>query len=215
MSVGPRDDGVDGFGRRGRRDGMTRKRRRKSLSPRTRFEIFKRDSFTCQYCGRTPPQVTLEVDHILPVAAGGLDETGNLLTACTECNAGKSDRQLTTAPEAIDKQLLERRDRAEQLREYNKFLLEAREEATQQINSLGVYWNDRVFTDSPGKYTFGPDRAASVRRFLGHLPAVEMFDYIDLAFAKLPPHEGDDRNTFRYFCGCCWKRIRPDNEEDF
>ena len=40
--------------------------------PRTvRFEVFKRDSFTCQYCGVKAPDAVLQVDHIKPVAAGG------------------------------------------------------------------------------------------------------------------------------------------------
>ena len=38
---------------------------RKTLSKKIRFEVFKRDKFTCQYCGRMSPDVILEVDHIL------------------------------------------------------------------------------------------------------------------------------------------------------
>lgn len=36
---------------------------RKSLSKKTRFEVFKRDSFECQYCGAHPPSTILHVDH--------------------------------------------------------------------------------------------------------------------------------------------------------
>lgn len=43
---------------------------RKTISKKTRFEVFKRDSFTCQYCGRTAPDVILEIDHINPVNNG-------------------------------------------------------------------------------------------------------------------------------------------------
>jgi len=45
---------------------------RKELSKSIRFEIFKRDSFKCQYCGRMAPEVVLHVDHIKPVAEGGI-----------------------------------------------------------------------------------------------------------------------------------------------
>jgi 5-methylcytosine-specific restriction endonuclease McrA len=49
--------------------------RRKELSKKTRFEVFKRDAFRCQYCGQTPPTVILELDHIGPIAGGGNEET--------------------------------------------------------------------------------------------------------------------------------------------
>lgn len=65
-----------------------------SLSKKTRFEIFKRDGFTCQYCGQQPPAVKLEVDHIDPKANGGSDIEINLITSCFDCNRGKSDRKL-------------------------------------------------------------------------------------------------------------------------
>lgn len=68
--------------------------KRKPLSKRIRFEVFKRDSFTCQYCGAQPPGVVLECDHIKPVANGGGNSMENLITSCEECNRGKSDKLL-------------------------------------------------------------------------------------------------------------------------
>lgn len=70
---------------------------RKALSPKTRFEVFKRDSFTCQYCGAKAPDVILHIDHIDPVANGGGNEILNLVTSCAECNGGKSSRRLDDA----------------------------------------------------------------------------------------------------------------------
>ena len=67
---------------------------RESLSKKIRFEVFKRDSFTCQYCGNKAPQVILEVDHIEPVSKGGTNEILNLITSCFECNRGKGNRKL-------------------------------------------------------------------------------------------------------------------------
>jgi 5-methylcytosine-specific restriction endonuclease McrA len=52
---------------------------RKPMSKKLRFEVFKRDSFTCQYCGKTPPLVVLEVDHIHPVSKGGSCGMDNLI----------------------------------------------------------------------------------------------------------------------------------------
>jgi len=42
-----------------------------AVSTRTRFEIFKRDSFRCQYCGKSAPDVILHIDHIEPASKGG------------------------------------------------------------------------------------------------------------------------------------------------
>lgn len=62
-----------------------------SISPTFRFEILRRDGFTCRYCGQKPPTVVLEVDHIHPKSAGGRDTDANLVTACFSCNRGKRD----------------------------------------------------------------------------------------------------------------------------
>lgn len=68
--------------------------KRRPLGNTVRFEIFKRDNFTCQYCGATPPDAVLEVDHVTPVSKGGSNEVSNLVTACFECNRGKRDKTL-------------------------------------------------------------------------------------------------------------------------
>lgn len=68
--------------------------KRKSMSKSKRFEIFKRDGFKCLYCGCTPLQSALRVDHVIPVVDGGNDEPSNLVTACFDCNAGKAARRL-------------------------------------------------------------------------------------------------------------------------
>jgi hypothetical protein len=90
---------------------------RKTLSKKTRFEIFKRDSFTCQYCGKSAPDVILQVDHIMPVSKGGENEITNLITACYLCNQGKRDILLDD--DAViakrKKQLDELQERREQI----------------------------------------------------------------------------------------------------
>lgn len=59
-----------------------------------RFQVFERDNFTCQYCGRKSPEIILEIDHYVPVSKGGSNHFDNLKTSCRECNEGKSDREL-------------------------------------------------------------------------------------------------------------------------
>ncbi len=60
---------------------------------RLRFEVFKRDNFTCQYCGRNikEDKIKLHCDHILPSKKGGKTTFSNLTTSCEECNLGKAD----------------------------------------------------------------------------------------------------------------------------
>jgi len=60
---------------------------------RLRFEVFKKDNFTCQYCGRNIKQdkIKLHCDHIIPKALGGSNKKENLITSCKECNLGKGD----------------------------------------------------------------------------------------------------------------------------
>lgn len=61
-----------------------------AVTKRLRFEILRRDGHACQYCGEKAPNVTLHVDHVIPVALGGTDQPGNLVAACKDCNLGKS-----------------------------------------------------------------------------------------------------------------------------
>lgn len=90
---------------------------RKPISKKTRFEIFKRDCFKCQYCGKSAPDVILHVDHINPVANGGDNEMLNLITSCFDCNSGKSDRKLSdnSVVEIQRKQIEELQERRNQL----------------------------------------------------------------------------------------------------
>lgn len=69
-------------------------RMRPPLSPETRFAVLERDEFTCRYCGRAAPDVELHIDHVKPVSKGGTNALDNLVTACADCNLGKSDRDL-------------------------------------------------------------------------------------------------------------------------
>lgn len=62
------------------------------MSDSLRFQIFKRDNYTCQICGkRAQDGVELEVDHIIPISKGGKTIPSNLQTLCKQCNRGKRD----------------------------------------------------------------------------------------------------------------------------
>ena len=90
---------------------------RRSLSKEIRFEVFKRDKFTCQYCGKSAPDVVLEVDHIKPVSKGGNNDILNLVTSCFECNRGKTNVELSddSTVKKQQRQIKELAERKEQL----------------------------------------------------------------------------------------------------
>jgi 5-methylcytosine-specific restriction endonuclease McrA len=58
----------------------------------SRRNIFKRDHFTCQYCGVQPGMEELTLDHVLPRSRGGQSRWDNCVLACLECNKRKADR---------------------------------------------------------------------------------------------------------------------------
>lgn len=59
------------------------------VPPVNRREVFRRDGYTCQYCGSTKK---LTIDHIIPRSKGGPHTWDNVATACEKCNGRKSDR---------------------------------------------------------------------------------------------------------------------------
>ena len=58
----------------------------------SRRNIFKRDKYTCQYCGVQPGPEELTIDHVFPRSRGGTSSWQNCLLACVKCNAKKANR---------------------------------------------------------------------------------------------------------------------------
>lgn len=58
--------------------------------------LFARDGYKCMYCGRgsieLKPRESLTRDHLIPLSRGGANEWTNVVTACSTCNARKSNR---------------------------------------------------------------------------------------------------------------------------
>jgi len=71
---------------------VKRPRRQRKL---TKFEVFSRDQYTCQYCGRQTKELTL--DHVIPRRWGGEHAWGNVVSACKVCNRRKGGRTPTEA----------------------------------------------------------------------------------------------------------------------
>ena len=58
----------------------------------SRHNIYARDGYRCQYCGKRFPVEELTYDHVLPKSRGGKTEWGNIVTCCIECNRKKGGR---------------------------------------------------------------------------------------------------------------------------
>lgn len=114
-----------------------------AISKRLRFEVFKRDSFACQYCGAQAPAVLLHVDHIQPRSKDGTSDLTNLITACESCNLGKSNITLSDDSAVVKRkkqldQLQERREQLELMFEWHKELLEIESEAVDKAADFFV-----------------------------------------------------------------------------
>jgi 5-methylcytosine-specific restriction endonuclease McrA len=70
----------------------------------SRRNIFKRDHYTCQYCGEQPGSEELTIDHVVPRAQGGTSTWQNCVLACVACNKRKADRTPVQAGLRLRKQ---------------------------------------------------------------------------------------------------------------
>jgi len=58
----------------------------------SRRNLFKRDRYTCMYCGKQPGPEELTIDHVTPKSRGGISTWENCVLACIECNKRKANR---------------------------------------------------------------------------------------------------------------------------
>jgi hypothetical protein len=170
-------------------------------SNRIRFEVFKRDTFICQYCGRTPPEVVLEIDHVIPKSADGPDSIDNYVTACFECNRGKGKYTLQSLSPSLQERFSLMKERQAQLKAYNRFL-ERQEVAQSQAITAIISTFETSFPQSTVTDIF---RDATIRRFVALLPVAKVKEAMTLACSTKHNNEGD---ALRYFCGICWNWIK-------
>jgi hypothetical protein len=175
------------------------------MRPSVRFEIFKRDKFTCRYCGGKSPEAILEIDHVLPLTAGGTDEPDNLVTACFICNRGKAARLLTGISIPPESDLHEKAillaEQELQIAEYNFWKAKQRAREDREIADLAQRWQVRW----GGTYW----QVSDVRAFLRALGYVELLEVLELVEDKTVSWAGSSKaySAWRFFCGICHRRI--------
>lgn len=170
-----------------------------ALSKKLRFEVFKRDGFTCQYCGGHPPNKVLEADHVIPKSKGGKDDINNLVTSCFECNRGKSNNDLSSVPPTLSETMKMVRERESQYREYQKLLKNVDKRINQDINDVEVLFRS-VFEH----HYFSEKFRISVKKFIDSLGIEDVKDSMERAICKIP----DAEDALKYFCGICWSKIK-------
>lgn len=148
---------------------------RKQISKKNRFEVFKRDSFTCQYCGQSAPDVILHIDHISPVAGGGDNDIMNLITSCVDCNLGKGARELDDKS-VIAKQKAQLDD-LNQRREQLEMMLSWREGLT-DIEEMKIDAFNEAFSKATDCRLNDHGRA-KVKRWLKHNSLEALLDALD------------------------------------
>lgn len=150
-----------------------------SISKKIRFEVFKRDNFTCQYCGKSSPNVVLELDHIIPKAEDGDDNFENLTTSCFDCNRGKGKNLLENYKEGTDptEQAVLLLERERQLREYNEVVKTVRERKKKDYEEILDYWDDTA-----GVNCYWIPRG-SIRRALDYIPKEKILEAVDVCSA--------------------------------
>lgn len=169
-----------------------------AISKRTRFEVFKRDNFTCQYCGRQTPSVILQIDHVVSQSQGGSDEINNLVTSCVDCNQGKSDIPLWKRQDSKSriKEIELLKEKQQQIAWYEKAKAAIHKKEKEGLKNLNDYWSKRC----GGTCIWNENGLSSVREFLKFLTPGEIKEAIDIASDK---DFSDIESQFRYFCGIC------------
>jgi hypothetical protein len=181
---------------------MTEKR--KPLSKRTRFEVFKRDHFICRYCGDHPPNVILHCDHIIPVVEGGTDAEENLVTACSGCNLGKAGISLTVVPKSLAQKAAETVELEEQLAGYREVMQAKVDRIEDDMWEVADTLVENASTDGMKR-----DWLQSIKTFNAKLPLHVVREAAWLARSRVPYSE---RRRFLYFCKVCWSKIKGGTE---
>jgi hypothetical protein len=174
-----------------------------AVSKRLRYEILRRDDHACRYCGAKAPDVKLTVDHVIPTTLGGTDDATNLVTACAPCNAGKS----SSAPDApiVD-------NVADDALRWGKAMAIAAERQSLErasgdsyVQAFAELWNS-WFTgteDARRPIPRPSNWKANILQFRS--AGLEQELLLEAADTALNAKHVYVNNTWRYFCGCCWR----------
>lgn len=206
-----------------------------AISKKLRFDVFKRDYFKCQYCGKTPPNVTLEVDHIHPKSKNGSDDINNLITACFDCNRGKRDNFLDSIPKTLQDNFNILKEKELQYKAYQKLLLNVEKIINNEINEVSLIFEKYYKTKSIAEKF----KQTTIKLFIKKLNIFDVKEAMEIACNKFYyksdyvnktdeeikrdlkkyQYTSTDKKskltqadfTIKYFCGICWSKIKENS----
>ncbi len=174
-----------------------------SVGKTARFEVFRRDNFTCKYCGQSAPEVVIDIDYVVPISLGGSDKPSNLVTACRDCNQGKASRSMGDPfAEKVNEDAEGWAEAIRRAAEERRKVREIELRNAHEFYSLWIEYGPGV--DLP--YDF----PQTITRFLSL--GLEKSDLAELVVTV--DHRGI-RDPWRYFCGACHNRVRQIQEQAY
>lgn len=186
--------------------------KRKSLSKKVRFEVFKRDKFTCQYCGKMAPDVILHVDHIVPVSKGGTNDILNLVTSCKDCNLGKGARKLddestVKKQQRLLKELADKNEQLEMILEWKKSISNLEENEVEKLSQY-ISSNYSISLTEHGK--------KNIKKLVKQFSFQQVLDAIDIAFDKYYDEKCNSSSeiAFKKIGGICYNNSKSEKEKE-
>lgn len=177
--------------------------KRQAIPKKIRFEVFKRDKFTCQYCGRSVPDVILQIDHIKPVASGGDNDIMNLVTACRDCNLGKGKRELSddSVIKKQQRQIQELAEKNEQLEMFVQWRESLRDLEEHKVDAVVSIWD--LYT----RWVPNENGRRDIRKLLKKFTLDEIMDATEIAIEQyyFNTEESWDK-AFGKVGGICYNR---------
>lgn len=172
-----------------------------AVSKRLRYEILRRDNHACRYCGAAAPDVKLTVDHVAPITLGGGDDPANLVTACTDCNSGKSATPPGAPVVADVERDAERWARA--MLQASALALQQREEAEEERQWFRDMFRDHWQACHGWSIDLDAEQIASLRSL-----SRAGVTWLEIEHAIDVTSQGYRREPWNYFCGVCWNLLR-------